>query len=106
MIVVAGGTGFIGGAIAAELVRRGSDVAVLSHSRGSGSIRLAGHEVPVRSADVLDEPGLAGALADADVVVGAVQFKGFPNEDPRKGLTFEEVDQHGTEHLVAAALKS
>ncbi len=36
-------------------------------------------------------------------MVGAVQFKDFPNQNPGKGLTFDNVDRRGTENLVAAA---
>jgi len=102
MIVVAGGTGFIGRAIATELARRGAEVAVLSH-RGTAPLQLAGRQVEARVGDVGNEESLVAALKGAEAVVGAVQFKGFPNENKAKGLTFEEVDQHGTERLVAAA---
>ncbi len=104
MIVVAGGTGFIGKAIATELVRRGEQVAVISHRAGGPALTLAGREVEVRTGDVNDPASLSKALQGAETVVGAVQFKGFPNEDRRKGLTFEHVDQEGTRNLVAAAL--
>lgn len=103
MIVVAGGTGFIGSAIARELARRGQEVLVISHRDRGGSVTLGGETFAVRAADVNDPPALVRALAGADTVIGAVQFKGFPNENPGKGLTFEQVDRHGTENLVAAA---
>lgn len=103
MIVVAGGTGFIGSAIARELAGRGAQVAVLSHRRQPGSIHLDGVDVEVRNADVNDRVALQQVLAGVETVVGAVQFQDFPNENPRKGLTFEQVDRQGTENLVAAA---
>jgi NADH dehydrogenase len=103
MIVVAGGTGFVGRAIARALARPGEQVAVLSHSVREPSIHAGDITFEVRRGDVTDQASLGAALQGVDTVVGAVQFKGFPNENPRKGLTFEQVDQHGTENLVAAA---
>src|SRR2546425_11317087 len=88
MIVVAGGTGFIGKAIVRELLRRGEQVAVLSHG-GASRVQIDGNPVEVQRGDVQDQVSLVSALAGADTVVGAVQFKGFPNENRRKGLTFE-----------------
>jgi uncharacterized protein YbjT (DUF2867 family) len=103
MIIVAGGTGFIGRAIAAELSRRGREVAVLSHRSGNPTIYLGGRDVPIRKADVTEPRSLAEALQGAEAVVGAAQFKDFPNENPGKGLTFDAVDRQGTENLLDAA---
>jgi NADH dehydrogenase len=103
MIVVAGGTGFIGSAIVEELARRGADVAVMTHSASPGPGRVAGRNFEVRTGDVEDPSSLAKALAGADAVVGAATFKGFPNQNPRKGLTFDRIDRQGTLNLLAAA---
>jgi len=105
MIVVAGGTGFIGNAITLELAGRGQEVCVLSHRAKQGPIN-GGSGIALRRADVQDRESLLHALAGADAVVGAVQFAGFPNENRRKGLTFDQVDRRGTENLVAAALQN
>lgn len=104
MIAVVGGTGFIGRAIAAELVRRSEEVVVLSHTRGSGAIEIAGKQVERRAGDVTSIESMTAALKGAGTVVGAAQFKGFPNENEGKGLTFERVDQQGTANTVAAAV--
>jgi NADH dehydrogenase len=106
MIVVAGGTGFIGSTIARALARRGERVAVLSHRRSPGTIHVDGLDLEIRNADVNDRGSLLRALAGADTIVGAAQFQGFPNENPGKGLTFEQVDKQGTENIVAAAKQS
>ena len=103
MIVVAGGTGFIGRAIVAELSRRGERVAEMSHSVRSVVVEIAGQTLELRRGDVRDVASLEGALAGADTVVGAVQFPGFPNENSGKGFTFENIDHQGTVHLVEAA---
>ncbi len=102
MILVAGGTGFIGKAIVRQLVARGREVAVLSHA-ASSTLTLDGKRIELRRGDVTDAASLPGALAGVETVVGAVQFKDFPNQNPNKGLTFENVDRRGTEQLVAAA---
>ena len=102
MIVVAGGSGFIGGAIVRALLARGEQVAILSHAKRS-EVTIGGKAVAVRQGDVTDRDSLTAALAGADTVVSAVQFHDFPNENRRKGLTFDTVDRQGTENLVAAA---
>ncbi len=101
-IAVAGGTGFVGGAIAAELHRRGHRVVVLSH-RGEAARGQLPDDVELRTADVTQPDGLAGALTGVDLLVIALAFPNSPIEAPRKSRTFEAVDAQGTEHLIAAA---
>ncbi len=55
------------------------------------------------AADVNDSSRLAQALAGADTIVNAVQFDGYPIENPSRGLTFNRVDYGGTVALIAAA---
>lgn len=102
MIAVIGGTGFVGRAIVAELLRRGQQVVVISHG-GRSELRIDGQSVEVRRADVTDRAALTAALTGVETVVGAAQFKGAPNENPRKGLTYEAVDRDGTINAVAVA---
>jgi NADH dehydrogenase len=89
-IVVSGGTGFIGGAVVAELRRRGHDAVAGSRH---GDVRL----------DVADPDSLRTAFAGAGAVVNAVQFNNYPIESSRQGRTFDEVDRRGTERQVEAA---
>lgn len=103
MILVAGGTGFIGGAIVRELVRQGRPVAVLSHRPERAQRRFSGLGIEVRAGDVRDAASLPAALAGVDTVISSMQFPNFPVENPRQGHTFEEVDARGNERLVAAA---
>jgi NADH dehydrogenase len=102
VILVTGGTGFVGASIVEELLRRGKSVAVLGRDAAKVRARF-GDRVEPREADVRDASSLAAAFAGADVVVNAVQFPGSPVEDRRKGHTFEEVDLKGTRHQVDAA---
>ena len=101
-VAIAGGTGFVGGAIADELVRRGDRVIVLSHRRERAEL-VAGVGFEIRSADVADPASLGPALDGAEALVIALAFHGYPMENRRRGETFEAVDAGGTERLVAAA---
>ena len=101
-IAIAGGTGFVGGAIAMELHRRGDEVVVLSHRDGVARGGLP-DAVAIRSADVQMGEGLVDALRGVDALVIALAFRNSPIEAPRRQQTFMAVDAAGTERLVAAA---
>ncbi len=101
-VAVAGGTGFVGSAIARELRRRGRRVIVLS-SRGEVARGALPDDIEIRQADVRSSVGLGEALAGVDQLVISLAFPGSPIERPRYGETFMEVDAAGTERLVAAA---
>ena len=104
-IAIAGGSGFIGRWTTRALVARGERVAVLSHDPARARRRLGeiGAHVTVRYADALDPLSFADALRGIEVVINAMQFPGFPVEQPRRGWTFDAVDRQGTEWLLAAA---
>jgi NADH dehydrogenase len=102
MILVSGGTGFVGSSIVEELLRRGERVAVLSRSAEHVRERFGGR-AEAREGDVREPETLAAAMEEVDVVVNAVQFPGSPIENRRKGYTFEEVDLKGTRNQVDAA---
>lgn len=101
-VAVAGGTGFVGGAIAAELHRCGHAVRVLSR-RGDGGRGALPDAIEMRRADVQTGEGLVDALRGADALAIALAFRNSPIEAPRKHQTFVEVDAAGTERLIAAA---
>ncbi len=103
MILVAGGTGFVGAGIVRELARRGKSVAVLSRSADTVAMRFPGLDVEARQADVTDAASLPAVFAGIETVIGCQQFPNSPIENPGKGYTFEKVDAEGTENLVAAA---
>lgn len=104
MILVAGGTGFLGRAIVAALRHDGHEVRVLS--RGARNLWPDDRGVTTVEGDVRDAATLGDAVAGCDTVVVAVQFPGHPVEVPKKGLTYDEFDRKGTENLVAAAKKA
>jgi len=103
MILVAGGTGFVGGGIVRELAGRGKPVAVLTRNAAKAATRFPHIEVEYREGDVGDPASLAAAVQGAEVVIGCVQFPNSPIENQRRGHTFEETDAAGTERLVEAS---
>jgi NADH dehydrogenase len=103
VILVAGGTGFVGAGVVRELARRGKPVAVLSRDAVSSANRFPGLAVELREGDVQRPNSLAAALAGVETVIGCQQFPNSPIENRAKGFTFDEVDARGTENLVRAA---
>jgi uncharacterized protein YbjT (DUF2867 family) len=106
VVAVAGGTGFVGGAIARELASRGNRVVVLSHrppKAPQGVTALAKYAYELRTADATRPEDLAAALSGVETLVISLAFRNSPVEAPRRGQTFEKVDAAGTEGLVAAA---
>ena len=105
-VAVAGGTGFVGGAILAELSRRGERVIALSHRPETARVRLP-DGAEAREADVNGDPAsLDAALAGVDALAIALAFPNAPMEDPARGWTYERVDAAGTEALVGAARRA
>lgn len=103
MILVAGGTGFLGRAIVRELARRGKPVAVMSHRPAQARDRFPDLAVEVRQGDARDAQSLGRAVQGIESVISCMQFPNFPIENKGKGYTFDEVDARGNERLVAAA---
>ena len=103
MILVAGGTGFVGGGIVRELARRGRQFAVLTRDAVRSAERFPGLSVQYREGDVREPSSLEAAMAGAEAVISCQQFPNSPIENPAKGYTFEEVDARGTENLVVVA---
>ncbi len=103
MILVAGGTGFVGGGIVRELTRRGKQFAVLTRDAARSADRFPGLAIEYREGDVREPSSLESAIAGVDAVIGTQQFPNSPIENPNKGHTFEEVDARGTENLLIAA---
>jgi len=102
-VAVAGGTGFIGGTIARHLARSGLHVRVITRNQRRAAPKFDGLEgVELFHANVLRPETLDDALADVDAIVDAVQFDGYPIENPRRGMTFERVDLGGVVSLLEA----
>jgi uncharacterized protein YbjT (DUF2867 family) len=103
-VALAGGSGFIGRAIALRILASGGiKVRVLSRNPEKARARrdLAGVEF-VR-ADIGQPSSLKDALRGANTIIDAIQFDGYPVENPRRGLTFERIDYGGAVALIDAA---
>ncbi|MGA3058162.1 MAG: complex I NDUFA9 subunit family protein [Candidatus Limnocylindrales bacterium] len=103
VVAVAGGTGFVGGAIARDLAGRGHRVVVLSHRPPAHAGKSPAEAFERRQADVARPDELATALDGVDALVISLAFRNSPIEAPRRGRTFERVDADGTVALVDAA---
>jgi NADH dehydrogenase len=96
MILVTGGTGFIGPKIVHRLRAEGKDVRCLVRDRRRGKqLESWGCELAV--GDVTDRASLDGAVAGCDAVVHLVAIIMGRRRD------FERVMEQGTRNLVAAA---
>lgn len=103
VVAVAGGSGFVGGAIARALASRGHRVVVLSHRAAARSGSGTPEPFERRSADVTRPETLATVLAGVDALVISLAFRNSPIEAPRRGQTFDRIDADGTVALAAAA---
>ena len=106
MILVTGGTGFVGAAVVRELARRGKPLAVLSRDAAKVAQRFPGLTVEARTGDVRDPESLRAAFEGVEAVINCVQFPNSPIENKRRGWTFEQIDYEGTVRQVEAAKAS
>lgn len=103
-VAIAGGSGFIGRAIARRLAATPEiKVRVLTRNPDAARARLDLPGVECVRGDIADPATLKDSLAGASSIVDAVQFDGYPIEDPSRGLTFERIDYGGAVALIAAA---
>jgi uncharacterized protein YbjT (DUF2867 family) len=96
-VFITGGTGYLGRALIAELLRRGHEVRALVR-RGSEGKLPEGCEVTV--GDPLDESTFARAVRPADTFV---QLVGVPRPSPAKARQFREIDLISARASVRAA---
>ena len=96
-VFITGGTGYMGGALVAELLARGHEVRALAR-RGSEGKLPAGCEAVL--GDPLDEASFAGAVAPSDTFV---QLVGVPRPSPAKARQFREIDLVSGRASVGAA---
>jgi NADH dehydrogenase len=99
MILVTGGTGFIGRKVVHTLRAEGRDVRCLVRkSKRAGTLTAWGCELA--EGDMTDPESLLRATADCDVVVHLVAIIAGPRS------AFERVMVQGTQNLVAAAMEA
>ncbi len=100
MILVAGGTGFIGSNIVRELVKRNHKVKVLVHT-GANLSRLKNLNLEYANGDIIDINSLDKSFADVKIVFNAV---GIIQETKR--ANFDSIHVLGTKNLVEMSNKA
>jgi len=99
MILVAGGTGFIGSNIVRELVKRNQKVKVLTHS-GANLSRIKSLNLEYGKGDITDINSLDNAFKDVKIVYNVV---GIIQESSR--ANFDSIHVLGTKNLIEMANK-
>jgi uncharacterized protein YbjT (DUF2867 family) len=97
VVLITGGTGYMGRALIPELLRRGHTVRALV--RPGSESRLAAGATLV-SGDPLDAHSIADALGDADTLV---QLVGVAHPSPAKARQFREIDLAAVKAAVEAS---
>jgi NADH dehydrogenase len=98
-IFIAGATGFVGGHLTAELLRRGHQLVLLSHGRTTAERP----DVSYVKGDVTALESYLPAVSGCDAVINLV---GIIREFPARGITFERLHVEATACMVAAAQQS
>jgi uncharacterized protein YbjT (DUF2867 family) len=98
-IFIAGGTGFVGGHLVDELLRRGHQLRLLVHTRNS---KLS-DRVEQIVGDVTRPESFTEAVTGRDAVINLV---GIIREFPSRGITFERLHVQATANMLAAANKA
>jgi uncharacterized protein YbjT (DUF2867 family) len=94
-IFIAGGTGFVGGHLVAELLRHGHELRMLVHGRSHD----AGCGIEQTEGDVTSLESFAAALDGCDAAINLV---GIIREFPSRGITFERLHVQATANVLAA----
>jgi len=95
-IFISGGTGFVGGHLCRELLARGHQLRLLTHSRRGGEesgIEYAG-------GDVTSAAECAAGAKGCDAVINLV---GIIREFPSRGITYSRLHVEATGNMLAAA---
>ncbi len=96
-IFLTGGTGFIGGHVRRELLRKGHEIRLLVHKRKEDVTEGGVEEV---EGDITQPGTFAGILEGCDATINLV---GIIREFPRKGVTFERLHVDATRNIINAA---
>jgi dihydroflavonol-4-reductase len=100
---ITGASGFVGGAVASELVEAGYSVRALVRSRAAeAAVTAIGPAVTAVASDVLDPETMTGAFAGADLVVHAAGVIAACRRDPSAMLRTNVI---GTRNAVTAAAR-
>jgi len=105
-ILVTGGRGFIGSHVIDELIEQYPQAEIICMTRDPSKPTRWGGRVRLIYGDVRNTNSLIVSTSSVDVVIHCVQFPNHPIENPRKGLTYEEIDGRGTARLVEACVRN
>ena len=99
-IAVTGGTGFVGGRVVDEILRRGHEPVLLARDADATRSRF---NRPVRTVpgSISDVSSIESAVRGCDAVI---HLAGIINES--EGVSFDEVHRQGPENVVAAMRKA
>ncbi|MFQ6103168.1 MAG: complex I NDUFA9 subunit family protein [Candidatus Glassbacteria bacterium] len=106
MILVTGGTGFIGSEVVRKLVASGREVRVMSRNPEKALRLFEDMKVELVGGSVTDAESLELAMKGTETVINCVQFENYPMEKKSKGLTFMDVDGKGTVNQVTTAVRA
>jgi uncharacterized protein YbjT (DUF2867 family) len=99
-VFVTGGSGFVGGNVLEELVRRGYSVNALVNRGTLGESHPSIRQI---RGDLFDGAALDEGLRDCQA---AIHLVGIIMEKPAKGLTFQRIHVAGTRAVVDAAMRN
>ena len=105
MVLVTGGTGFIGSYIIMQLLKTGYRVRALKRTSSTLPFylpQISGNDVEWVDGDVLDIESLYEAMADVDAVIHAAAVVSFRKEDSEQMF---KVNVEGTSNVVNVALE-
>ena len=80
-VFITGGSGFVGGALLDALLERGDDVVALARSEAAAAA-LSARGARVARGDILDEEGLAAAMAGSELLFHVAGINTLCPEDP------------------------
>ncbi len=98
-IFIAGGTGFVGGHLVEELLKRGHELQLLSH----GDEVTEREGVSLIAGDVTEPEGYRQAMRECDAVINLV---GIIREFPDRDVTFEKLHVQAAESMVSASQRA
>jgi uncharacterized protein YbjT (DUF2867 family) len=98
-VLLAGGTGFVGGHLRRELLARGHRVRLLVHKRHAG----LEPELEQFEADATVRPSLDEAARGCQATINLI---GIIREFPSRGVTFERLHVEATANLLAASQRA
>lgn len=97
-IFISGATGFVGGHLTQELLRRGHELRLLTHRRRRSTTGVEQIEGDVTRPETLED-----AVKGCDAVINLV---GIVREFPFKDVTFKKLHIQATANMLAAAQKA